>query len=188
MRFSTHGYGGPYASPTGIFTLDQPAAISQMIAALQGTPQAASLPLFRAALAQELVVANLLPGGRVPTRLLDFCRPPTVIVVAGDPSNPAQAAQPPERFPQARRLLAWSAGCMVHGTGGKEAHYQTVVTAAKARRRFLLIETCTAQEIAWLDLVQAEGDRRRAAGRDFPAIVVSARPRGGVHPVTGAAA
>ncbi|HEY8612344.1 MAG TPA: hypothetical protein VIL69_13760 [Roseomonas sp.] len=185
MRFSSHNNRSGYAPRPGVACLDQPGQISKLIAALDGTGHAFALPLYRAALAGELAMAALLPGGRVPTRLLDHTRPPTVIVVSGDPANPTEAASPPEAFPQARRLLAWSASVMLHATGGKEAHYRAVVAGAKAWRRVLLIETATSQEDAWLALVEAERERRLASGRVFPAVCISARPRGGVHPVWG---
>ena len=167
--------------------LNQPAQLSAVITRLQNTGHAFSLPLYRAALAGELGLVLVAPGGRVPARLLDHRRPPTVVVVCGDPEV-AAPTPPPDAFPQARRLLAWTASAMLHATGGREEHYRGAVEAVRVIRRVLLIETATAQENAWLALLHQEVDRREVAGRTLPVLVLSARLQGGVHPIQGAPA
>jgi hypothetical protein len=167
----------------GYVALSRPADISALIAKLEGTDGAFLLPLYRAALAGDLRVVTLHAGGRIPGRLLEHTEPATVVVVGGDPD--ARATPAPEAFPQARRLLAWAASTILHATGGLAAHYAAAVEAARFTRRVLLIETGTAQEDAWLDLLKGEDERRKDSGRRLPALVISARPRGGFHPIDG---
>ncbi|MCK8786749.1 hypothetical protein M0638_20465 [Roseomonas sp. NAR14] len=166
----------------GCIEMGSPAMLSAVIRQIDGSPHAFAIPLYRAALAGDLKLALLAPGGRVPARVLDHTRPPTVIVVSGDPASGGPAPAP-EAFPQARRLLAWSAAVMLHASGGAARDYEAVADAARLVRRVLLIETATAQEAAWYDLVRGEEERRNAAGRHLPALIISAKVRGGVHPV-----
>ncbi|MFT8247252.1 hypothetical protein [Roseomonas sp. BN140053] len=165
-----------------LLVLNQPAQLSAVIEKMRGGPIAFAVPLIAAALAGDLRVLVLSPGGRAPVRLLDHACPPTVVVLGGDP-GPRVLTPGPEAFPQARRLLAWSAYTMLHASGGQEEHYSAVVEAARLVRRVLLVETATDQEDAWRELLQAETDRRGGAGRHLPSLIISARDRGGVHPV-----
>jgi hypothetical protein len=169
------------SSTFGFVLMDQPAMITEAVARLRGTDGAFAIPLLTAALASEIRVLAVMPGGRVPVRLLEHTCPPTVIIASGDPGV-GHITPTPESFPQARRLLGWAASTIIHATGGQEAHYRAVVEAAKLVRRVLLIETATAQEDAWTELVQAVGERRQHVGRRIPTVVISARLRGGAHP------
>jgi hypothetical protein len=166
----------------GYLAITRPSDVSAIIAKLEGTEGAFLLPLYRAALAGETRVLTLLPGGRVPQRMLEHTAPNTVIVLSGDPGL-GHDTPSPDAFPQARRLLAWAASTMIHAAGGQAGHYAAVVDAVRLVRRVLLIETATAQEDAWRDLARAEHERRERVGRALPTLVVSARPLGGVHPI-----
>ncbi|WP_426958396.1 hypothetical protein [Muricoccus radiodurans] len=164
--------------------ITRPDDLSALIQGLEGTPGAFVVPLYRAALAGDLRVLALLSGGRIPQRFLEHTEPPTVVQISGDPGG-GHPTPPPEAFSQARRLLGWAASVMLHATGGRAEHYTAVVEAARLVRRVLLIETGTAQESAWLELIRAEGERRDAAGRRLPTLVLSARVVGGFHPIDG---
>ncbi|PZP41678.1 MAG: hypothetical protein DI601_20500 [Azospirillum brasilense] len=171
----------------GYLLLDcsKPAEISAAIAQLSASPYAFSVPIPRAALAGELSALWLLQGGRIPARFLDHTRGPTVITIAGDPAS-GTPAPAPDAFDQAQRLLGWAAFVLIHATGGMEFQYRMVVDATRQFRRVLLIETATAREDDWLALVREEAKRRCAKGQVLPGLALSARLRGGIHPITGA--
>ncbi|WP_426958334.1 hypothetical protein [Muricoccus radiodurans] len=162
--------------------ITSPRVISEVIARLRGGPGAFAVPLYAAALAGEIRLLIVMPGGRVPMRFLDHAQPPTVVALGGDPGA-QEAASPPTDFPQVPRLIRWAASTLVHATGGQAAHYRMVVDTARLMRRVLLVETATAQEDAWTKLVRDEMRRREETGRRMPSLVISARPKGGVHPV-----
>jgi hypothetical protein len=159
-----------------------PARISEVIRRMEGTRGDFAVPLWRGSLTGEYRIAAALPGGRLPAKVLDRTRPPTVIVLSGDPDFPAPTP-PPTAFPKLGRYLEWAASIVIHATGGTRAHYAAVAAAVPIMRRVLLIETATVQEDAWIALVQAEAQRRERRGQRLPCLCWSATPRGGVHPV-----
>ena len=159
-----------------------PAQLSQAIRLMEGTRGDFAVPLWRGSLTGEYRVAAALPGGRLPTKVLDPRRPPTVIILSGDPDFPAPTPHP-TAFPRLPRFLAWAASIVIHATGGTRGHYAAVAAAVPIMRRVLLIETGTTMEDHWMALVQAEVERRERRGQKLPCLCWSATPRGGFHPV-----
>ncbi|MBP0466212.1 hypothetical protein J5Y09_19960 [Roseomonas sp. PWR1] len=115
--------------------------------------------LYRAVLAGDLALVELLPRSRLPREAL-WSKAPTVIVVGDD----AGISSGPADFPDAGRLFPWAPRVMIHAAGGELRHYEWVVAAAQIFRRVLLIETTTAAEPAWMDLAERERDRRASEG------------------------
>ena len=173
---------GSTSLPSLAFMDLPPAAVSEAVRRMEGTRGDFAVPLWRGSLSGEYRIAGALAGGLLPAKVLDPARPPTVIILSGDPDFPTPAP-PPEAFRNVRRYLAWAASIVVHATGGRREHYAAVAAAVPVMRRVLLIETSTTQEDAWMALVQAEADRRRARDQHLPCLCWSATPRGGLHPV-----
>ncbi|MBB5695519.1 hypothetical protein [Muricoccus pecuniae] len=178
MRFPS-----PTQMPSHFMDLP-PALLSECIARNEGGRGDFSIPLLRASLAGEFRIVGVLPGGRVPPRAMEPTRPPTLVIVSGDPNFP-EPTPPPSAFPKVQKAIRWAATIIVHATGGRREDYATVAAAVPILRQVLLIETGTSQEDAWLRLVSAEVDRRARSGAKLPVLVFSARPRGGFHPIGG---
>ncbi|WP_424135145.1 hypothetical protein [Roseomonas chloroacetimidivorans] len=159
-----------------------PLALTQAIQRMEGTRGDFAVPLFRAALAGDFRVSCAMPGGRLPAKVVAPHRPPSLIILSGDPDL-GTPTPPPEAFAHVTRYLRWAASIVIHATGGTRAHYAAVAAATTIMRRVLLIETATSQEDAWMALVQAEGERRGKSGQRLPCLCWSAKPRGGFHPV-----
>jgi hypothetical protein len=135
--------------------------------------------LLRAAMAGALRLCFVLPGARLPLKVLNPMRDsrPLAVVFAGDGVEPTG----PESFPQAMRALRWSKRIMIHGTGGQPAHYALAVQATLACGRLVLIETCSAFEPTWTALAT-----RVAA--NTPTLRIIIPPGAPPHPCLGAPA
>ena len=177
-----HSHSRHSILPPLAFMDPPPVALSEAIRRMEGTRGDFAVPLWRGSLAGEYRIAAALPGGRLPSKVLDHSRPATVIILSGDPDFPAPTP-PPSAFPKLSRYLGWAASIIIHATGGTRDHYAAVAAATTTMRRVLLIETATTQEHAWTAVVQAEGERRAARGLRLPCLCWSATPRGGFHPV-----
>lgn len=131
------------------------ARISAAISAIQAAREAHHAPLLRALLADEIALAVLAPGERLPLATLDPCRfrKPLVVLMGGDGAA-ADGSRDcgPEGWRQSRRLLRWARWTLLHATGGEEKHYERAVEAARRFRRVLLVECGTATLPAWLAL------------------------------------
>lgn len=157
-----------------------PAQFAEIIARLTQAGEAHHLPLYRAAMRDELRFAFVQPRGqRLPLRLLDMTRDrrPFVVILADDGMNPAG----PDGYPQARRLLQWAAYIVVHACGGEAWQYQAIAEAARACGRVVVVETDTAHQAAWLALKE-----RMAPRTGGMALVV--RPGAPAHPMMTAPA
>ena len=131
------------------------------------------VPLIRAAMAGKLRFAFILPGTRLPLRLLDAATDPRpfAVILAGDGPNSAG----PQDFPQARRLLRWAGGIILHATGGLPEHYALAAGATMVLRRLVLVETCTARESEWCDLAVS-------LAAYTPTLRITVRPSAPPHP------
>lgn len=160
-----------------------PARISAAIAAMEAARQTHPVPLFRALLADEIALAVLAPGERLPLALLDPTRfhKPLVILLGGDGAAPDGSLDiGPDGWRQSRRLLGWSRWTLIHATGGEPWHYQMAVDAARRFRRVLIVECGTDTLPAWLAL-RAEVSPKGAG------MILKCRP-GDYHPRPGATA
>ena len=130
------------------------------------------VPLIRATMDRALRFVIVAPGKRVPLRMLqDKPGRPLAVILSGD----GKAAVGPDAFPQARRLLRWTRGIMVHATGGKLEHYAEAARATVLTRRLVVVETDTAHEAAWLALAAST-----APGT--PMLRITAPPGAAPHP------
>lgn len=173
---------------SGCVVFDTPAIINSALTNARRAQCEFVEPLLWGAAFGEFILMALSPGGRVPLRLMKPGRPPTVIIVGGDPPD-GSPAPPPHAFAQKATLVSWARSVIVHATGGERDHYEAVVAEAKWHRKVLLIETTSAQEAAWMGLATAEVRRRAAEGRTPPRVFLrSATLLGGVHPVARTAA
>ncbi|MBB3900104.1 hypothetical protein [Roseococcus suduntuyensis] len=106
-------------------------------------------------MADEIALAVMLPGDRLPLSMLDPTRflKPLVVLLGGDGITPDGSRDcGPEGWQQSRRLLRWSRWTLLHGTGGEEAHYDWAVEAARSYRRVLIAECGTATLPTWMAL------------------------------------
>ena len=132
------------------------------------------VPLLRAAMAGTHRICFVPPGFTMPLNLLDMTqdRRPLIVVLQDDGPNPTG----PSGFAQARRLLKWAASVLVHACGAEPYHYTGAVVMAGVKERLVLVETCTAQQAAWLALKDAVAPRT-------PGVVLAVRPGDLAHPV-----
>jgi hypothetical protein len=167
-------------SRPGILSMSEPADVSALMAAQDAAGFGFRNALYRGALAGDYRIAELLPRGRIPAPFLWRDAPSIVVVISDD----GGLSDGPQDFPQARRLLAWADRLMVHATGGEEAHYSLLAAAARKFPRVLLVETHTAAEAAWMDLVVAEQGRRHEAGIPLlQTLLIQVAPGKPAHPV-----
>jgi len=148
------------------------ARLSATILRLSADGHAHPLPLLRALLADEIALAILLPGDRLPLACLDplRCRKPLVVLLGGDGAGPRGSPDcGPEGWRQSRRLLRWARWTMIHGARAEPWHYQEVADAARKHGRVLLAECGTATLPAWESL------RTQVAPRT-PCVIVKTEP------------
>jgi hypothetical protein len=162
-----------------------PGTLSEAIRLMEGTRGDFAVPLWRASLAGEFRIACAMPGALLPAKALDVARPPTCIILSGDPDD-ASATPPPTAFKKVRRYITWAAAIVIHATGGTRETYAAVAATVPRMRRVLLVETGTRQEDAWIALARAEAERREKRGQLLPCLCWSAKVRGGFHPVSEA--
>jgi hypothetical protein len=152
-------------------TFRDTAALNRL-AAVYATLAPHRLPLIRAA--REGLVRVIMPSRDVviPKRVLNEKRQ-TVILIGDDDETPTG----PAGWACARRLAHWGRASMVHGTGGQPEHYAMAAASAMLIERFVLIETCTAHQAAWAELLKPR----------MPTLMVSCR-EGDHHPAPYAGA
>ncbi|MBC4018723.1 hypothetical protein [Siccirubricoccus deserti] len=162
----------------------EPGTISALMAIQGAAGFGFRNPIYRAALAGEILLHETPPGARVANRLLQPERGPLLVVLGDD----GDFTPGPAGFPQARRLLAWAAVVILHSTGGQEHHYQLTAEATAAERRVLLIETATARHSAWAKVIVPEILRRRRAGlKQMRVVDIGIRPGEAPHPTVSRA-
>ncbi|WP_149541440.1 hypothetical protein [Siccirubricoccus phaeus] len=162
-----------------------PAAVSVLIEAQERLGYGFRNPLYRAALAGELRLIELLPGPRIPASMLKPTSRPQVIVIGDDGGE----ERGPAGFPKLRKLLEWAAVVVLHSCGGEEHHYDMAVEAATERRRVLFIETATGRREAWAQRIGAEINRRhRAHLRQLHVLDIQIAPGLPAHPLVKAVA
>ena len=154
-----------------------PARVSEAIVRFQALGQPHPVPLFRALLADELALALLAPGDRLPLAILDptHFHKPLVILLGGDGGADGMTDCGPEGWRQSRRLLLWSRWTLIHATGGEAWHYQAAVEAVRKFRRVLIAECGTASLRTWLAL-------RAEVAPKTSGMIVKTRP-GDFHPL-----
>ena len=139
--------------------INNPRAISGLMAAQAMAGYGFRNPIYRAALAGDAALVELMPGTRIPREVL--WRDAPTIIVANDDAGRSNGAGD---FPDADRLMKWARRVMIHAMGGEAAHYQLAVDAARNHGRVLLIETRTAHEVAWEEMARREIVRREKQG------------------------
>ena len=139
--------------------INNPRAISELMAAQAMAGYGFRNPIYRAALAGDAALVELMPGTRIPREVL--WRDAPTIIVANDDAGRSNGAGD---FPDADRLMKWARRVMIHAMGGEAAHYQLAADAARNHGRVLLIETRTAHEVAWEAMARQEIERREKRG------------------------
>lgn len=131
------------------------------------------VPLFRAARDGHLALIIAGQGQHVDKRLLADRRRPQLVILADD--HPAAVG--PDGWPQARKLMRWSAGVLLHASGGEARWSALAVYLTGQAGRMLMVECELRHHAAWLALAKAQGRRH-----------LSILPTNGVHPIAGAPA
>jgi len=140
--------------------ITSPAEISDLIAAQSRAGFDFRNPIYRGLLAGEIgAVLEIAPRMRIPRDALWHPRP--AVIILGDDAGVSHG---PRDFPDAARAFAWAASAMIHAAAGQAHHYAAAAIAARMARRVLLIETRTANEIAWEKLAADENTRREKLG------------------------
>lgn len=139
--------------------INNPRAISGLMAAQAMAGYGFRNPIYRAALAGDAALVELMPGTRIPREVL--WRDAPTIIVANDDAGRSNGAGD---FPDADRLMKWARRVMIHAMGGEAAHYQLAADAARNHGRVLLVETRTAHEVAWEEMARQEIERREKQG------------------------
>lgn len=149
-----------------------PANIARAIALLGPIGEQFRAPLLRAIPRGELALTVLGTGQAPPLSRLDRTQRPAIIVLTDDDDTTRLG---PDGWHYAARIMRWTRGAFLHGTGGQPEHYEMAVEWAQRCRCLLLVETSSRQLDAW----QALARRYLAAER----ILRLEPPEGGVHPV-----
>jgi hypothetical protein len=139
--------------------INNPRAISGLMAAQAMAGYGFRNPIYRAALAGDAALVELMPGTRIPREVL--WRDAPTIVVANDDAGRSNGVGD---FPDADRLMKWARRVMIHAMGGEAGHYQLAADAARNHGRVLLVETRTAHEVAWEEMARQEIARREKQG------------------------
>ena len=155
------------------FTCKTPAQLADLAVKLRQAGADHQVPLIHAAMAGKIRVAFIPPGSRLPLQLLKAATDPRpfAVILAGDGPDPVG----PSAFPQARRLLRWAGGIIVHVTGGLPEHYALAAGATVLLHRLVLVETNAACEAAWCDLVAN-------LAPSTPTLRITVRPGAPQHP------
>jgi hypothetical protein len=157
---------------------NNPRAISEIMAAQAMAGYGFRNPIYRAALAGDAVLVELMPGARIPREVL--WRDAPTIIVANDDAGRSNGAGD---FPDAERLMKWAQRVMIHAMGGEAAHYQLAADAARNHGRVLLIETRTAHEVAWEEMARQEIVRRAKQGaQPLPVLILRVPDHLPAHP------
>jgi hypothetical protein len=147
--------------------------ISETIARLDALGEGWRAPYFRAARDGLIALMIAGQGQRIDKRLLADRRRPQLLVLADD--HPA--ATGPSGWPQARKLVRWSSGVLLHASGGEARWSSMAVYLTGQVGRLLMVECELRHRAAWMALAKAQGRRH-----------LSILPTGGVHPIAGAPA
>jgi hypothetical protein len=135
-------------------------------------------PIYQAAIAQELDLAETTAGGVVALEAFTHTRP--LLVVLGD-DGPAPTG--PEGFAQTARLLRWTRAVILYTAGGEERFYRQAVDITTQHGRCVLIEADSGQRQAWMRAVEAEMfDRHELGLKQLAAVDIRAEgeaPPGG---------
>lgn len=167
-----------------MFVVSEAGEISRLMQLQEAAGLGFRNAVYRAALAGNLAIAEVLPGVVLPPDLLR--KPHPVVVILGDDAGISNG---PADFPQARRLLRWAGFALVHAAGGETDHYAAIADVARACKNILVIETHTAAEAAWMHLVRRErGIRLRKKRPALSALLIQVPPDAAPHPVARTAA
>ena len=155
------------------FTCKIPGQLADLAVRLRQAGADHQLPLIHAAMAGKIRVAFIPPGSRLPLKLLKAATDPRpfAVILAGDGPGPVG----PSAFPQARRLLRWAGGIIVHATGGLPEHYALAAGATVLMHRLVLVETSSAREAEWCDLATC-------LAPSTPTLRITVRPGAPPHP------
>lgn len=157
------------------------ATVSAMIRAQDACGFGFRNPLYRAALAGDCRVMEVMPGATARMLKPFLALTGATVAVIGDDGGISSG---PQDFPQARRLFGWASKVLVHACGGEPHHYEWVVAAARPGRRVLLVETTTFAQPAWMQVAEDERDRR--ARKRLPPIdmlLIEVPPHLPAHPL-----
>lgn len=162
----------PGFAPADVVNINR-RVLADMIGRARQMGEGWRIPVLQAAY-QGLVNLYTVQGGApVPSRLFKL-QHPTIVIVADD----IPEATGPGRWPQARKILRWANGVILHGTGGAAQHSVIAVEMALALGRVVQIEMEARQHEAWLALALPHRPRL--------ALLNIMPPPGGQHPTQGA--
>lgn len=154
-------------------SLADPSRVAGLITSQLAQGGGFRLPLLEAVRSGAVRLVHVNPGATVPARLLAEDGAPAVVCLGAD----GMVACGPDRFPDCARLLAWARFAVLHAAAGEAWHYSLAVDAACRWRRLVLIEAGSSEEGRWVEALDCDARRRRAAGvRDLGGVRISALP------------
>lgn len=150
------------------FYVNKPADLERLI----GITQAAAphrLPLLQAVRAGVLSLCELTREAPLPTRKLERCPRPVIVLIGDDDGLDCG----PDGWRARPRLAGWARHAFIHATGGDVPSYDLAVSLALERRSLVLIETGSVHGMNW---------HRLFARCGVPTVNLVPR-NGSVHPV-----
>ena len=147
--------------------------MNETIARLDALGEGWRAPYFRAARDGLIALIIAGQGQRIDKRLLADRRRPQLLILADD--HPA--ATGPDGWPQARKLVRWSSGVLLHASGGEARWSAMAVYLTGQVGRLLMVELELRHHATWVALAKAQGRRH-----------LSILPTDGIHPIAGAPA
>lgn len=108
-------------------------------------------PLFYAAASGLITLAFFHhPEAEFPRKLLKPTKRPLIVLVGDDPPERFSHAIGPEPWMLRPGLSTWEPRfAVVHGTGAHQQQYREMVQAALIMHRLLVVETGSAEALAW---------------------------------------
>jgi hypothetical protein len=168
MQHSQLRAGFTHAGNTlGVSTRD---AMEKIISRLPDVGEAWRIPYFRAAQDDRLALVMASHGQRLATRILNDARP-TLLILADD----QPAATGPAGWPQAKKLMAWARGVILHAAAADASYSQIAVTGTIDTGRMLMVECSSRHHPEWLALALPQRERRHLP-------ILNILPTNGLHP------
>jgi hypothetical protein len=147
-----------------------PATVSDFLAAMR-EHEPWHVPIFRALLADEIVVAIPMPGQKLPTARLKAIGKPAIVMLCDD--GPLFLG--PDGWHCAPYAFDWAKAVLINGTGGQPEYYTAAVDMAQKVGRVVVCD-CSSQHFdAWFRCARAQGMNK-------PFLTIQAPP-GEVHPI-----
>src|ERR1700693_879960 len=138
----------PHAGPLRV---SDAGAIAQVTAMASASGYAHTVPLLEAARSGLIQLVVVPRQAHWPKRQLKRCTKPTLILLGDDDYQ----SSGPQGWASAQEARDWCVRAMLHGSGGNGGTYRKALYDCLEARRYVLVETSSAQMEAWTTLFAA---------------------------------